>query len=217
MTTGPTGTERPTPAAPPASLGGDVARAAAPWLAVGIGLVWLSNAWPAIGLYHLQVVAWRLVAGRLPALQPRGPVRARRTIAAAPAVAALVAGPAAYLLLPLLAPVALADWLVAIGLGSSFGAMAVYFALIHPALEESHWAPLRERRSWAHLAFGGYHALVLAPLLGWPLACAVAVGLAGVSWSWTWLSLHLGSRVPALLSHAAADVAVIVAALALVS
>lgn len=210
-----TARETPTTGRAAPSLGADVARSLAPWIAVAIGLLWLSNAWVAIGLYHVQIVAWRRLAPDA-GLRDKGSARAgvSRWALAASAPSALV-GPAVYLLVPVVAAMPLTEWLASIGLGQQFWLMALYFAQVHPPLEEAHWAGLRERRAWSHVVFAGYHGAVLLMLTGPLLALGVVAGLAAVSWGWAWLTRRTGSRWPSLASHAVADAAVIVAAAAL--
>ncbi len=62
-------------------------------------------------------------------------------------------------------------------------AMVAYFGLVHPLLEQAHWTPLREATPIAHVAFAGYHMLVLASLLTvpWLAVCFVILTAASVA------------------------------------
>ena len=86
-----------------------------------------------------------------------------------------------------------------------------YFGLVHPWLEQLHWQPLRERGAWAHLLFAGYHVWVLLALTSWPWLVFIFLLLAAVSWLWRTLTACAGNLIPAYLSHALADVGIVVA------
>jgi hypothetical protein len=163
----------------------------------------LQNAWLAILAYHAQILFHR--HGRV------RPPRARLSLR--PVLLAASAGPAAYLLLPLAARADLATLLSNYGLeGWSLLLMIPYFGLVHPVLEQAHWAPLRGTIPGAHLWFAGYHILVLATLLhpGWLPLCVLV--LAGVSWTWGWMEGKGCAARTVVATHIAADVGVILAA-----
>lgn len=183
-----------------------ILRLAAPYLAVAVFWCGFSSAWPAILAYHAQILLWSRHA-----IRPRlGAVQGRYLLLAAPAV---LAGPFVYWLLPFIARVPLSGWLAEHGLPSTgLLLMIPYFGLVHPWLEQAHWAPLRERTPLAHALFAGYHLLVLGSLLPWPWLVAVFLALAGTSFGWTLVTRRTGSPAVALASHMAADLGIVAAA-----
>jgi hypothetical protein len=178
---------------------------AAPYLAVGVFWCIFENAWLALFAYHAQIVLWA-----------RGMPRAGRARSSRwmwfmlPSV---LAGPALYLLLPHMARVELIDWLARFHLsGSGLIVMAGYFGIVHPYLEQTHWTSLRERTPLAHVAFAGYHGLVLGSLLS-PLWCVVCcVVLCVASWVWQQMTRASHSMLPAILSQSLADAGVVLVA-----
>lgn len=184
-----------------------ILRLAAPYLAVGIGWCLFENAWLAILAYHAQILWW--ARGTRPRLAR--PHVSRSLLFMLPCA---LAGPALYVLLPHIARVDPAGWLERYHLtGAALLAMAFYFGLVHPLLEQIHWAPLRERTWLAHPAFAGYHLLVLASLLPlvWLAVCFGVLWFA--SWWWLRMTRAAGSLLPAVLSQAAADLGVVLVAL----
>ena len=159
-------------------------RLLAPAIAVVVFWTGLANAWLAILAYHAQILIWS--GGRLPALRRS---RRRRLLLLALPLAA--AGPVLYALLPEITRAELVPWLADHQLsGLSLVLMIPYFGIIHPMLEQLHWAPLREESPVAHFCFAGYHLLVLASLLrpGW-LVIAFALLLAA-----SWLGEPVGAH-----------------------
>lgn len=186
-------------------------RLAAPYFAVGVGWCLCHSAWLTILAYHAQILAWWWPA------RPR-PGRPRRTAALLFALPAALAGPVLYLLLPHIARTDVAGWLARHDLtGGALRLMIPYFGLVHPVLEQLHWAPLRERTPAAHAAFAGYHLLVLGSLLAapWLMVCFAVLLGASVGWGRLWRTS--GSAWPAIASHAAADLGVALAAWASVA
>ncbi len=187
------------------------ARLLAPHAAVLLFWCWRHDAWACILAYHAQILLWsRHELARLAA----GWDARRFCLGAAPAA---LAGPLAWILLPHLSRVPLGAWLATHGLsGIAWWVMIPYYGLVHPLLEEAHWAPLRELPRGgapAHLLFAAYHALVLASLLPplWVAVCCIALGLA--SWWWRRLVAHAhGGLVVPALSHLLADGSLAIAA-----
>jgi len=179
---------------------------AAPYLAVAVFWCVFHSAWLAILAYHAQILWWS--RGALPSF-----ARPRRSPWTWLIVPSALAGPLTWVLLPYLTRIDLSEWLVRYGLtGVGLALMVVYYGLVHPVLEQSHWTPLRERTAVAHLAFAGYHAIVLYSLLPvvWVAAC-VAI-LASASWLWQRMTRAAGSVVPAIASHVVADLGMVIAA-----
>ena len=178
----------------------------APYLAVGVFWCGFSNAWLAILAYHAQVFLWSGKA--FPRIMR--PTRSRDLFLALPTV---FTGPLLYFLLPYVTHTDVLTWLTDHRLtGLSFLVMIPYFGLVHPYLEQAHWAPLRRRTLWAHPLFAGYHMLVLFSLLspGWLVLCFVV--LAGASYLWQRISEKTHGLTVATVSHVLADLGVVVAA-----
>lgn len=181
-------------------------RFAAPYLAVGVFWCVFENAWPAILAYHAQILWW--ARGAHPAL-----ARPRLSPLALLILPFALAGPVLAFLLPHIAHTDLAAWLGRYHLtGPGLIVMTFYFGLVHPVLEQIHWAPLRERTPLAHAAFAGYHLLVLASLLPVPWLAVCFVVLWVASWLWQRMTRAAGSLWTAIASQAAADIGVVLVA-----
>jgi hypothetical protein len=178
----------------------------APYLAVGLFWCVLGHAWLAILAYHVQILLWS--RSSLKCWKKGNSSRYLWT-----AMPAALTGPLLYFLLPHVVQTDLLDWLSRYHLsGLSLILMIPYFGLIHPILEQAHWAPLRRRSPVAHVAFAGYHALVLHSLLQVPWLVACVLVLAAASFAWRWMTERSGSLVAATMSHILADLGMIVVA-----
>jgi hypothetical protein len=181
----------------------------APYLAVAVFWCGLENAWWAILAYHAQILFWS--RHRLGAPLKGWQAQSLLLFMLGP----LLAGPATYALLPFLAgSMSVGDWLTRFGLvGPALGWMIPYFGVVHPILEQAHWSELRRTSRWAHLAFAGYHALVLVSLVN-PAGLVFCVGvLYGTSWCWAHLQSRTGGGlVVPVCTHVAADLGIILAA-----
>ena len=196
-------------------------RLMAPYLAVGVFWCVVPNAWLAILVYHAQIVFWRLVkhpprsgagdGSELGTLTRSAPgMRQRAVFLALPAA---LAGPLLYVLLPYITHTELTAWLADHRLtGLGFILMIPYFGLLHPMLEQLHWSRLREETPVAHLAFAGYHVLVLYSLLTLPWAIFCSAILVSASGIWRFTTDRSGSLMFAVVSHVLADLGIVVAA-----
>ena len=95
------------------------------------------------------------------------------------------------------------------------GTAAVLFGLysitVHPVLEESFWRGVLPDRLAGDLLFAGFHLLVLAPLVhaAWlPLVFGV---LASAAWIWRWMARTFGGLAVPVVTHALADLGVVLA------
>ena len=184
----------------------------APYIGIGAGLLWLHSAWAGILIYHAQMLAWNW--RRFPELARGWSVPALLLVV----LPALAVGPGVWFLLPIALrdPGALDVWLGANGLtGASFALMVPYFALVNAAIEEVHWSGLRgaDARGWiGHLAFTGYHGLVLWPAIrpGWVFATLALLLFASFVWDQTGRRAR-GLLIPTL-SHLIADAGIVVVA-----
>ncbi|HCF95978.1 MAG TPA: hypothetical protein DEW46_13030 [Verrucomicrobia bacterium] len=180
----------------------------APYIAVGIFWCGRSNAWLAILVYHVQIVLWGSREGR-PAMSAGS--RGRQAILLA--LLCALCGPLVYCLLPWITRIDLGQWLESHQLsGSSLLIMIPYFGLVHPLLEQRHWAGLRARTAWAHPAFAGYHMLVLQSLLPVPWLLVSAVVLLAASILWEVAQRTTGNLAAPILSHILADLGIVLAA-----
>ena len=181
---------------------------AAPYLAVG--LFWCSgrNAWLAILAYHAQILMWLLITR--PAVSFKKPSWSPLSLIVIPSA---LTAPLLYFVLPLVTRIDLSAWLADYRLtGPALLGMVGYFGLVHPVLEQMHWAPLRAQTTLAHVAFAGYHMLVLSSLLSLPWLAVCFATLATVSLVWGRLTADTDSLVPAIASHMAADLGMVVVA-----
>ena len=188
--------------------------------AVLVGMIGLRDIWTTLLLYHAGMLLCLVTAGRREGLPPlgRGPWR----IAVAAALVSATCGPLFVVLWPLLESRVgnLSMQLADLGLpGTRLLFFAAYYATVHPVLEEVYWrgwlGPATTRPHWNDLAFAAYHGLTLAFFIEapWILPC-VAV-LAAAAWLWRLATLRWRGLLVPILSHAAADFAVIAAAVRL--
>jgi len=178
----------------------------APYLAVAVFWCGLSNAWLAILAYHAQILFW---SRRDLTTLGRGCKR-RIMLLALPAA---LGGPLLYVLLPFITHTELAEWLSNHHLtGWSFMLMIPYFGLLHPLLEQVHWASLREQTPLAHPLFAGYHLLVLYSLLTGPWLIVCFAVLTTASLLWQQMARRSNSLAVPVVSHSLADLGIIMAA-----
>ena len=116
----------------------------APYLAVTLFWCVWPNAWFAILAYHAQILAW---------VRPdlRGMRWAKGRGGMLLAIPTVLAGPAVYILLPMITRTDLSAWLNTYRVsGSSLLLMIPYFGLVHPVMEQMHWHSLRRATAWSH-------------------------------------------------------------------
>lgn len=187
-----------------------------PYAAVLVGLYALGNAWVAVIGYHLGIACVITAAGswrRARDLLRGWSVRA--TLALVPVF--LAAGVAIYLAWPVarLEQVDPATALAELGLDRGALWLFAWYSLINPWLEELYWRGFlyRETRRPAacDLLFGGYHVLVLLLLVEWPFAVLAGVALAAAGWVWRLLVRRYDGLLVPVLTHLAADVAIVTA------
>ena len=185
----------------------------APWIAVGVFWLWLRSAWATILVYHALILL-------LPGRRLRDVARGWSTrLALASSVPCLLAGPLTWLLLPSMVRTPAGEWLASYGLsGWALLLIVPYYGLVHPVLEQAHWGPLRARHGLslpASALFAGYHGLVLSTLMKpvWIAACLAV--LFASSLAWTAIQRRTGGLAVPAISHAAADLGMMVAAVLL--
>jgi len=193
-----------------------LAAPAVPYAAVLIGLYALHSAWAAMIIYHAGIAAIWIAAGRRPAL--RSLFEGLSAPCAIPLVlGALAVIPLVYLAWPSVAlDPDMAALLARFGLaGGPLVGFAVYAAIVNAPLEELFWRGVlldtAQRPAPGDALFAGYHALVLALVVAWPVAVAAAIVLAAAAWAWRVAAVRCGGLAVPFVSHLAADLAVIVA------
>lgn len=178
----------------------------APYCAVGLFLCVFSNAWLAILAYHAQILFWGVRSA-----DPWKPLKYTHLLLLA--LPAALAGPLLLVLLPYITHTELSVWLADHHLSRVSLAMLIpYFGLLHPCLEQWHWAPLRKHGLMAHVMFAGYHVVVLYTLLTPPWLMVCFVLLVTVSVLWQWAASRTRSLAIPLVSHMLADLSVVIVA-----
>jgi len=184
-------------------------RALIPYLSVGIIWCGLHSAWWALIAYHVAILLSRDRSYKLQFQLSRFGVLA--------SLITLPSGVLAYYFLDSITKIPMQEWLVSYGLeGWKLWLMVPYFGLIHPVIEQIHWAPLRRVSPISHLLFAGYHLLVLFTLfhIGWLIMAFIA--LAVISYVWFILQEKTQSLGANTLLHIYADFGLILAVVLLV-
>ena len=191
---------------------------AAPYVAVIVGMYTLRSAWASFAIYQVLMVLVLSLARqwhRVPEL-----ARSRSRPLFVVAVATPLGGIALYLLAPVLGLTAnLAATCARFGItNATWLPFIVCFGLTNPWLEELYWRGYLGSASttlrWNDVWFGAYHALFLAPFIGWSSLSALVL-LIAVGWAWRQTArLSQGLLVPAV-SHFCADVSILLAVRAL--
>ena len=182
------------------------AKLLAPYLAVGVFCCVFSNAWLAMLAYHAQILFWS-DKSMFKMMRPR---YTRLVLLALPAA---LAGPLLFVLLPYVTQEPLSPWLANHHLsGVSLLVLIPYFGLVHPCLEQLHWAPLRKYGLVSHFAFAGYHMVVLYTLLTGPWLMVCFGVLVAVSALWQVVATRTHSLWVPITSHILADLGVAIVA-----
>lgn len=190
--------------------------ASAPYLAVLLGLYVFRSGWISILLYHAQIVLCLcFFKTNIKQILFAGFSLKYFLLFVFPL---LLLGPTLYCLFPYVIAdgTSFREWLYGYGLGHrSYIMLIPYFCIVHPILEELHWGKFRDNKDkhWTmHVLFAGYHVLVIGGILGLPWVFVSFLALILTSYVWTALYDNLKGGIVPLLSHAAADAAIIVSA-----
>ncbi|HEX2950575.1 MAG TPA: CPBP family glutamic-type intramembrane protease [Armatimonadota bacterium] len=190
-----------------------------PYLAVLLGLYVMRNAWIAIGVYHLGMVAVLLWERRIDTL--RALFRGFHPGLFCMIVAiCLIGGGVTYLGWPLLGLPHFAERLARTGLTADILPwFFLYFSLVNPMLEETFWRGYHGDPSpqpvWHDLWFAGYHLPVLALFMHWRWLPLMLGGLVAIAWIWRLLVRRLDGLLINYSSHVAADAGIALAVLLL--
>ena len=189
---------------------------AVPYLAVLIGMYTsINNAWAAILLYHLGIIAvlvlaryWKL--GRL--LKTTEDI----LVLAGVVLGSAAAGFLIYWLWAIikLAELILTDELSALGLvNAPWFLFIIYYFTVNPLLEEMFWRGYlgspKVLPTWNDIWFAGYHVLVLFAFAAWPWVILSFMALVITAWFWRQLARRYQGLLLPIASHAAADASII--------
>jgi len=100
--------------------------------------------------------------------------------------------------------------------GSTAWVFAVYSVTLHPVLEETFWRGMLPDQLWSDALFAGFHLLVLAPLVHAVWLPPVFIVLLTASGIWRYFARETGGLLIPVLTHALADLGVLLAVRALV-
>ena len=186
-----------------------------PYAAVAIGIYCLGSAWVAIISYHIgMLLAVAFGSGCHDGTKPR---RVSGWWFLSSLVFAM-GGVALYLLWPyaFAHSTDITGRLTSLGISASIWPyFALYFCCANSLVEELFWRGYLGDESRGlvlnDLAFGGYHALVLAAFAGiiWALPVFVACVFAG--WLWRVMRASSGNLVIPMLTHFVADAGIVAA------
>jgi hypothetical protein len=175
------------------------------------GLYWLHNAWVAVLLYHLGMVA--MLSGEKQWSHGRSLFAGyAHWHVPVTAFGGIGAGALLYLLWPLTGKMAgsFGAHLASFGLTPALWPLFFgYFILVNPWLEELYWrgylGDSSLRPTWNDLFFAGYHLLVLAIFVSRPWLLLTLCALVAVAWIWRQLARQQHGLCASMLSHAFAD------------
>jgi hypothetical protein len=190
-----------------------------PYVAMLIGLVFWKSGWAAIILYHAGIgITLYLRRSKITALDfvPRDPLFTN--------ISCLVLGFTGFIIW-LFWPIAgipgilVQSTLIAFGLsGSSIIAFAIYYSTVNPVLEELFWREIKtdsKVRYVNDIFYAGYHFMILCYVFK-PLFAALAIlVLVGAGMFWRYKINKGKSYLYAILTHAAADLSIVIAAIVL--
>ena len=186
-----------------------------PYLAVGLGLLVFHNAWVAILAYHAGILLILRIAGY------KNPISFRITIPIWKLLAFAAAGGIGGIAVLILWPFVLVSSSL-MGMLEQWGLTHVtwplfiaYSALVNPWLEELYWRGWlgsADRRPVGNdAAFAGFHLFILAPFISVTWLIVTLVIMTVAAWLWRQVTRRAKSLLPAVLSHLAADVSILLA------
>lgn len=188
---------------------------AAPYLAMGLGLLVVKNAWVALAAFHGSMIAalvlhrarWNPRAlwkgGRLLHL----PLIALSVLLFGAWLSSFARQHAGY-------GAELRELLAGVGLsGTGLTVFAVYLCLVNPLLEEAFWRGLflspHRRLALSDLAYGCFHFFVLLPFMYASYAAAGALFLAAMGYVWRQVARRSEGLALPVAWHALGDLAIV--------
>jgi len=191
-----------------------------PIVAVSVGMHTMRNGWAALLLYHAGMVGMMVLFGDRAVMRRRITHGFRLRSALALMALCALSGILVYLLWPYIyfRATPFGPLLSEYGLGPvSRVVFILYFSSIHPVIEESYWRGWLARDvggvgEWLQdLAFGGFHVFVLVLFIH-PLWIVVAFTvLVTIARTWRHIDQRYGGLALPILSHAIADLTIVVA------
>jgi len=184
-----------------------------PYVAIGIGLLVLRNAWIAILVYHLGAIIILFSSGYRTSFTQVLKNR-NYTLLIITALMGAAGGFLLYLTWPLLSiPKDIATYLQDIGLTKIVWPYFIaYFIIINPLVEESYWRGYLGSNSKRivvnDLFFSGYHILVLAGKIDVIWLVLVFIVLSLGAWYWRQANRWNHGILASTISHFAADASV---------
>ncbi len=191
-----------------------------PYLIVIFGLVVFHNAWLAILTYHAGMLIVLLLAKEKLSLK-RVFENRKYFIVLAGSLAGAAGGSLFYFVWPWLGLNGdISSYTRSIGLTSAiWPGFLAYFVLVNPVIEEYYWrgflAGGQKGISLNDVWFSGYHLLVLAGLISPLWLVVVFISLTFAAWFWRQINCRNGGLLASMVSHLAADVAVMFTILAM--
>lgn len=188
-----------------------------PYIGTVAGVYMLDQGLVAVGIYHLGIVAawlWCRFPVRVVFRGMQGPVLIGMGILC------LLTWPLLWVLWPYMAlpGVELAGLLSDWGLtGYTAWVFVLYSVTIHPVLEETFWRGMLPDHVLGDALFAGFHLVVLAPLIHALWLPVVFVTLLAASGIWRYLARETKGLLVPILTHAVADLGVVLAVRALVA
>jgi hypothetical protein len=178
----------------------------APYFAVGVFWALFQNAWLAIISYHAQIVIWN-----------HKNIKADRFVINKLSVGLVIlsalTGVFLYFMFTYITDKDISGWFLKYKISNfSIYFLIPYFGIVHPFLEQKHWKEIRETTVFAHIAFAGYHAVVLVTLLKIEWVFVSLGVLLSISLLWKIVYDNNNSDSANILSHILADSGIILAA-----
>ncbi|MHC4551501.1 MAG: CPBP family intramembrane glutamic endopeptidase [Planctomycetota bacterium] len=187
-----------------------------PYLAVLLGLFYFKNAFVSVLLYHL------LLLGCIAGINGRKAIHFLKVgfdgIIRWFCLCGLLPGIFIVSLWPIakIETINLSNLFELVGLSNtSFCVFALYACLVNPFLEESFWRgcfkPALKRPGLVDILFGGYHAVIVLPVLSLPYAIITLALLTCVGWVFRNIYCVTGGLAIPLITHIIADIAILAA------
>lgn len=183
------------------------------YLAVFLGLFTFQNAWGALAGFHLTLLPLIVIDRDKILLRLRALVSVGTLLAVA--ATGVIGGVGLWLTWPNAGlPNDFSPFVAALGLSNTIWVpFILYFVLVNPLLEEAYWrSALTSPSRYPALIdflFSGYHLFIVAPYLSLFWMLYVFIILACASWCWREVTRYTGSLWPAILSHALADLTIL--------
>jgi hypothetical protein len=186
-----------------------------PFIAMGVGLYIVNNAWVAMLGYHLGMLVFLMIdrQGQI----AKDLFRGGKVL---PVLLALLAGASSGLILYAVARFSVPDNFTELlgrqGLRTdSWMPFMLYYSFINPVIEEYYWrgylGSKTNKISMSDICYAGYHPLVLIKFIPWPWVLVEFGVLLAAAWVWRLTARMFKGLLIPVVTHFAADVSIIVA------